>query len=520
MSRSMVEVDVVVVGFGAAGMSAAITAHDAGASVMVLEKMAEEWAGGNTRVSGQVWFSPDDIELAKVHLRDLSGDFPLPDDVVDAWANEMAGNTAWVTDRLRETAGRVTRDPADPYGQGELITKKSFAAEQAISMQDDRLPHYEWPEVRGNECGTDYHYVGPTQGYSRLWNTLKAAVELRGIDVRYETRAERLVQAADGTVVGVEVSTPDGPLSILASRGVVLAAGGFENDQQMVRDFLHLPDSIPWGSPGNTGDGIKMAQKAGAGLWHMDNFCAVPGISVELDGQRASFLTEPRGDGYVIVGNDGRRFIDETFGWRHGKAPINGIIDSYPGIPMHYVFDQRALEAGPLSVPYDLYAGSWAKVIHRYVWSEDNLAEVERGWIHRADSLEELATLLGVDPSGLESTIREYNAACEAGKDDALGRAVESLVPIDGPPYYGFSWGFVLLFTAGGPRKDGKARVLDPFGDPIPHLWAAGEISYTYSWRSTGGMGIGDGLAFGRIAGRGAAATAPVPGLVSETASR
>lgn len=498
--------DVIVVGMGAAGLTAAITAHDAGAKVVVLEKATEALSGGNTRVSGQVWFSPHDVELAKVYLQDLSGDYPVPEELAEAWARESSQNTTWMTERLEETLGKVTRDPEDPYGAGMDISHTSFAEEQMKSMKDESQPEYEWPDVRGNECGTEHHYIGPTQGYSRLWNTLRASLQMRQIEVRYETPALRLQQDESGTVTGVHVQTPDGPRLYTARGGVVLACGGFENNQQMVRDYLHLPDSIPWGSPMNTGDGLKIAQKAGAGMGHVSNYCAVPGIAVEHEGERLSFLVEPRSDSYVIVADDGRRFIDEKFGWRHGKASLHGTMALYPGSPMHYVFDEKGIAGGPLSVPYAAYPGSWAKVVVRHEWSKDNQIELQRGWIQKADTLEELAQLLGVDPDGLVGTIERHNAAAEAGRDDEFGRAPTTLLPIEGPPYYGFSWGFVLLFTAGGPRKDGSARVLDPFGVPIPRLYCAGEISYTFTWRSAGGMGIGDALAFGRLAGRGAAA--------------
>jgi succinate dehydrogenase/fumarate reductase flavoprotein subunit len=487
----------VVVGFGAAGMAAAIEAHDAGAQVVVLEKMPAERAGGNTRVSGNVWCSPHDVALAEEYLRALADRYPLPQEVVAAWAREVSHNDAWMEARLRETGGARERDPLDPY-DGTEITTSSYGTESARSRVDARATYHEWPELPGNDCGVEFKYIGPTQGFSRLWYTLKAAIEQRGIEVRYATRAQRLVQDGD-RVVGVLADGPDGPVHLGARRGVVLASGGFENNQEMVRTYLRLPYATPTGSPGNTGDGILMAQKAGADLWHMGTFCGVNGGT---GAEGAGFTGEPKADSRILVGDDGRRFVDELTPWRHGKTFRSGTVEHWPATTMHNIFDEQALAAGPLSVGMERYPGTWAKIMLRYEWSEDNRAEVERGWIARADTLAELAERLGIDARGLEAAVEEYNAACAAGEDRVFGRLAETLVPIDGPPYYGYTWANVLLYTCGGPRKDGRARVLDPFGDPVAGLYCAGEISSTYSWMMSGGLMIGDALAFGRIAGR------------------
>lgn len=502
------EVDVVVVGFGAAGISAAITAHEAGAEVVVLEKMAADVAGGNTRVAGQVWFSPHDVEEAKVHLRALADGFDLPEAIVDAWAQETARNDAWMTERLRETQATREVRPEDPYGRGIDIGVADWDQEAAAAGVDENAAKYEWPELAGNACGNEYHYIGTSQGFSRLWFTLKAALEQRGIEVLYETRAGELVLDGAGEVVGVRAAGPRGPVELRARRGVVLASGGFENNQEMVREFLRLRHATPWGSPGNTGDGIKMAQKAGADLWHMTNFAGIFGVGAPDLG--TGFLGGPQGPSHVVVGDDGGRFIDELGGYRHGKLFLHGTMDLHPARPMHYVFDQKVLDAGPIAMPYTAYAGGWGTSVLGYEWSADNRAELDRGWIVEADALAGLGEQMGIDGAALERTVAAYNASCASGEDAQLGRAPASLVPIEGPPYYGYTWPNLVIYTCGGPRKDEQARVVDPFGRPIPRLYCAGEISSTYSWGMSGGMMIGDALAFGRIAGRNAAAL-PAP---------
>jgi succinate dehydrogenase/fumarate reductase flavoprotein subunit len=494
-------VDVVVVGFGAAGMAAAIEAHDAGSTVVVLEKMPAERAGGNTRVSGNVWCSPEHVELAEDYLRALSDRYPLPEPTISAWARETAGNDAWMRARLQETAETRERHPRDRYA-GIEITTAPYGQEAARSRGDTRAAYHEWPELAGNDCGNEFKYIGPTQGYSRLWFTLKAAIEQRGIEVRFDTRAQRLLQDEDGAVTGVLVEGPDGPVRLHTRRGVVLASGGFVNSPDLVKTHLRLPYATPMGSPGSTGDGLRMAQKAGASLSHMGSFCGVNG---GVGFENAGFSGEPKADSRILVADDGRRFIDEFTPWRHGKTWLGGSAEHWPARSMHNVFDERALRAGPISPPLERYPGTWARLMLGYEWSDDNAAEVERGWIARGDSLRELAEALKIDPDGLAASVAEYNRACAEGHDARFGRPAETLSPLEGPPYYGYTWANVLLYTCGGPRKDERARVLDAFDEPIAGLYCAGEISSTYSWMMSGGLMIGDALAFGRIAGREAA---------------
>jgi succinate dehydrogenase/fumarate reductase flavoprotein subunit len=142
------------------------------------------------------------------------------------------------------------------------------------------------------------------------------------------------------------------------------------------------------------------------------------------------------------------------------------------------------------------------KQIERYAWSEDNSAEIERGWIVKADSLAELAAELGLDPEGLERQVAEFNAAADAGHDELHGRDPGTLTRIDQPPFYGYRWAQMLISTLGGIRKDEHGRALDPYGEAIPGLYAAGDTASSYSWCLSGGMGLADAMAFGRMAAR------------------
>lgn len=497
--------DVVVVGLGAAGIAAAISAHDSGASVLVLEKTSPEQAGGNSRVSGQVWFSPVDAAAAERHFRAMAAPYGAPDDLVGAWAAETAHNSEWLLERAKEAGSRAPLDDGDPYvGDRTDFVRMSMRDLRGVGAGGD-APEHEYWEIEGNECGTEYVTIGGSLGFSRLWLLLRACLDVRGIPVLFDTAAQRLLRRPDGAVCGVQARTADGgDVPVIARRAVVLGSGGFAANREMGRNYLRLPKPTPWGSPACTGDGIRMAQQVGADLTHPSNYMAVPGI--EIPGRGVGLEASPRDNRFISVGADGRRFMNDSLGSRHGKARIRGELDMFPGHPMWTIFDEDGRLAGPLVVPRQYCAFGWLTQIERYEWSLDNLAEIERGWITRADSLPELADQLGIDPCGLEHEVARYNSWVTDGVDDPIfGRPASTMRPITRPPFYGYEWGQLLITTLGGIRKDGRARALDPFGEPIHGLYCAGDVASSYSWCLSGGMGLGDALAFGRIAGREAA---------------
>lgn len=503
-----VETDVVILGMGAAGAAAAIAAHDAGARVMIVEKAPPEHAGGNARVSGQAWFSPHDVEAATRHLRAMAGSYPVREDVVSALATEAARNNDWVSARIEEVRGRVPRQDGDPVEPADHeVTRIPYASAAAYAGQD--LPEHEFWDVEGNDAGTERNMISGSMGFGRLWNTLVTAIADRGIEVRYGTTAEGLRRCSGGSVEGIDAIGPGGArLAVRAARGVVIATGGFAADPEMTRNYLRLPDAVPWGSPYNTGDGVRMAQRLGADLAHPYNYMSITGI--RFGDRRIGEHAEVPDNRYVHVGADGRRFIDESLGSWHGKTRVRGTFDFYPGVPMWTVFDESGRLAGPLVVPREGFAVGWSKQIEGYAWSADNSAEIEQGWIVEAGTLGELAAKLGVDPLGLEDEIARYNDAARTGEDDPrFGRPAASMSPIETPPFYGFRWAQLLITTLGGLRKDGRGRVLDVDGTPIGRLYGAGEVASSYSWLVAGGLSLGDCLAFGRIAGRQAAAETP-----------
>ena len=190
---------------------------------------------------------------------------------------------------------------------------------------------------------------------------------------------------------------------------------------------------------------------------------------------------------------------------RHGHALIHGRYELYPLQRAHVIFDERARRAGPLVPQPENMPVGWNLLIENYVWSDDNLAEIEKGWIARADTLAGLAEKLALNAAALEKSTALYNRFCAAGEDEQFGRNPDTLIPLQEPPFYGFTSAPILAWSNGGPRRNEHAQVLNAFGEVIFGLYAAGTASSTYSWCKDGGFHIADAIAFGRIAGRHAA---------------
>ena len=411
--------DVLILGFGVAGASAAITAHDAGARVTVLEKMP--YGGGNCLNSGGFL-----VDVAGPHAVDHLDALcfgKTPRDVLEAFADGLHEIPAWL-----ESLGGAVRTVDFPKS---------------------------WPNFPGEV--TYRQFVGDPPGPA-LFDLLRENVERRGIEVRYESTVD-------------ELPLEDGP--------VILASGGFEYDAQLRDTYLPLPLTAV-GHPGNTGDTIRLAQRAGAALWHMSAFFGW--FAFEHPDHVAAFPLDVHAPSFIYVDGDGRRFADET-GWEvHDKLRC---LTTYlprrrnrPRMPGWIVFDERARLAGPLNgivgTPND------------YTWSADNSVEVEAGWIRRIED---------VDAPELERTLREYGTT-----PDEFGRDPGTIVALE-PPLYAIPMRPGVATASGGPRRDAQARVLRPDGTPIPNLYAAGAAGSIWGHLTEHGGGLTDAIVFGRIAG-------------------
>jgi succinate dehydrogenase/fumarate reductase flavoprotein subunit len=471
------EAGVVVLGIGAAGLMTAITAFDQGSDVLILEKAPEEHAGGNTRVSGQGYWCPADTDNAVEYQKALSDGFPIPDEVTEVFHKHSIHVTEWLTEMGADMRTIQTKG--------------------------------EYPEFPG---GAEYVcWSKKGNGYQRLWLLLmENAFEKRKVRVLYETPAVELIRdVKTGEVRGVVAENKGKKIYVKAKKAVALCTGGFENNQEMIRDYLGMPCGYPKGSPYNTGDGIRMAMAIGADLWHMDNQ-AGPDFNFRIPGKDWAFgySFSPPGHGWIWIAKDATRFTNETYFTKHGKIPFHGIYIPVPTpLPVHCVFDETMRKSGPL-YPHE-YFFCWWHDMEKYKWSEDSSYEIEQGWIIRADTLKELAEKIGKNPDTLEKTVSTWNKSCSDGNDSEFERDPKRMAPIQTPPFYAAEFVPAFTNTQGGPRRNSKAQVLDTNREPIPRLYSAGELGALYSWHYQGGGNILECLVFGRIAGEQTAAEKP-----------
>jgi succinate dehydrogenase/fumarate reductase flavoprotein subunit len=458
--------DVVVVGYGPAGAAAALAAHDAGRSVLVLEKTGA--GGGNAIHSGGFLYDVPDPAAAE-HVDALAfGRTERP--VIDAYVNGLHALDGWL-----RALGAETEAFAPPPARFPA----SFPS---------------WPHFpAGDRIG--YRVVSGGEGWRglALWRALERAVGERKIMVEYDARVVALLRDEDGAVAGVVA----GDETIHAGGGVILACGGFEGDPGLADAYLPLGPTWPVGHQANTGDGLRLGQSAGAALWHMYGFFGW--FAFRTPEFPAPFAIDLFGPGFVMVDADGRRFADETGYEVHDRLralstylPHN---PNRPCLPSWTILDGATLAAGPLNgllgTPND------------YVWSADNWAEVERGWILHGRSPQELAATTGL--GALAETLAEYRAATAAGEDPRFHRAPDTLVALDETDLYAIETWPGVAGTTGGPRRDAHARVIDEHGQPIPGLYAAGAISLIWGHLIDHGGGLTDALIFGRLAGEHAA---------------
>lgn len=456
--------DAVVIGFGAAGATAAIELADQGLSVIVLEKTGSELAGGDCAVcGGYIIPITDPAEVLCSALNDIDADY----------AAVIAKYNAEVVDYLANI--------------GVDLDTESFPG-VALSVPQE----------------------GETHG-SALFRAFRTAVESRAdkVEVKYETPALGLVQnPTSGEVLGVKAGDPASPIYVKASRGVIVASGSYEGDRVMT-NALHMPGVLfpTIGSPYNVGDGLKMLMKAG---------CKVQNIAKTLE--YAAFAVKPASeavgcglviptsfdtDGYIFVNVDGKRFMDETVNIQHSKDDSifqinqfsgglhsNSTNTRYVNMPAFMVFDEATKNAHAIAGTNGNGNG-WNTHIG-YEWSADNEAEVEKGWIVKADSLEELAQkvtatgLMGnevhIDGDALVEQVKQYNAAIDAGEPDAFGRTPTSKIG-DGP-YYATEIIPATLYASGGASHDVNAQAIDWEDQPIPRLYMAGLVGDPFTLHS------------------------------------
>jgi len=454
-------VDVLVIGGGLAGLCALNAALETGASALLVEKTAS--LGGSTVLSSGLM----------------------------AFAGTEEQRAHGVEDSLESL-----RADLESTGLGMSVPAllDAYCAEQ--------LSTYRWLQQVGVDFGEPHAGSGQSVARSHPVDTWNLIMELArraramGGEIELSTAARRL--ATDGErVVGVVVDGAHGE-ELVDARAVILASGGFSRNEQLLgRVAPAMAAALRAGGEGNTGDGLLMAAKIGAGQADLPfvkgTFGIFPFRSAAEEGTGILVVYK----GAIAVNGYGRRFVNESLPYKVlGDACL-----AQPESIAFQIFDQVVMDQSEPSVP-----------IYNFE------RRLEAGQVRSAGSLEELAEELGIDGDALAETVRSYNDAIDGVAPDEFGRVtlcggVGLPTKIATAPFYGFASTTVVLATYCGVTFDAAARVTDVYGDVIPGLWAAGEV--TGGFHGNGyvtGSSLGKSAIFGRLAGRNAAESVKDPG--------
>lgn len=487
------EGDVVIIGYGGAGACAAIASHDAGVKAVVLEKAPV--GGGNTATAGPGFSVPADVDKGIEYYRALTSG-TVDEELIRTLVESIHGIPGWL-EKLGAKPRLVKQKPWYPPLPG---------ADGFQKMKFPRTPH-----KAGQKPG---RIPGDW-----IFQFLNNKVKERGIEVLYEIPATGLIQdPLTREIVGVKATDlSQKEIYVKAKRGVILACGGFENNREMLTQFMPFSVALPiypMGTPYNTGDGIPMATEVGAQLWHMTsvelgNFA--PKAPSEKFGMGFRLIRQmPRRSTAIYINKYGKRFMDESVLLSHSREffkvqDFDAGRAEFPNIPFFMVFDETYRKRGPIVGRTD----SWWNLHDIYNWSSDNSTEIEQGWIVSANTIRELAEKIKVPPEALEETVSKYNEICSLQKDAEFGRGKNWLVPMETPPFYATELCEPIINTQGGPKHNANAQVLDKDDKPIPRLYAAGELGSIYFPLYLIGGNLPEALASGRIAGERAAALTP-----------
>lgn len=481
------EADVVILGYGGAGASAAITAKDAGADVVIFEKTAQ--GGGNTAVSSGGMMIPNNRERAITYLA-KTYDFAnsqKDQELLEAFVDEAMKSKDFLLSLAPDQKVYI-------YGHAGF---QNIPESDAINKWRFRTP-------KGQKA----------RGGDMLFNNYRYAVEtVRKVPVVYNARGLQLITQND-EVLGVWVEIDGKKQAVKARRGVVLATGGYEFDDNMLSNHTMGQKFHRLGHPGNTGDGVRMAQAAGADLWHMNALSCPLGLVVP--GLKTALQINMLAPSYIYVDQDGKRFANEKMDNHtciYGVNVLDPIKHRYPRIPCFVIFDEAARVRAPI---IGGATSGYALNRENYKWSKDNSAEIEKGVIVSAPTIEELAKKINVPAENLVETVNRWNSQINAGADKDFGRPLEKKGkvafegreapvisrPIGDGPYYAAELYPTILNTQGGPRRNKLGQVLDPFGKPIARLYSAGELGSMWGHIYQGATNNSEACVFGRIAGR------------------
>lgn len=448
--------DVVVIGGGGAGLTAAIEAKNNGANVVVLEKMS--FVGGNTMISGGEmaaagnWIQKKEgiVDSPDKHFEDTmkGGDYKNDPKLV----RKLVDNATPAAEWLRDEVGVEFEDTLFQFGAHSV--KRSLIPKGASGVE--------------------------------IIKKLKAKADSLQIPIKLNMKANELIQE-NGKVVGVKATSKSGKeITFHAKKGVVLASGGFGSNVEMRKRFNpeYGEKYKSTNSVGATGDGITMAEKIGADLKDPQYIQAYP-MCDPLSG-KLLYADDTRFVGTMIVNKEGKRFVSEL-----GRRDVMS----------------QAILKQTGSVCYEL----WDQNIHDLSKIEKNhkaeLDYLAKNKLYaKVNTVKEAADFFQIDAAELQKSLDTYNSYCKTGKDGQFGRPGDTLIPINKPPYYIVKACPAIHHTMGGVKIDDESHVIAKDGLIIKGLYAAGEVTGgVHGTNRLGSNAIADITVFGRISGKNAA---------------
>ena len=446
-AEKTIDTEIVIVGAGGAGMTAAIMLQQAGKDFVILEKMP--YVGGNTtKATGG-------MNASETHYQKEQG---IEDSNALFAADTMQGGHALNDSKLVAVMANKSAEAIDWLDTiGAELPKISFSGGASVNR------------IHAPEDGSG---VG-----AFLVDRFSAKLDELGVSVMLETAATELLTDADGKIAGVKAEGPDAVYTINA-KAVILASGGFGANEEMYTSYRpDLKGTVTTNAPGATGDGIVMAQKLGADLVDIEQIQLHPTVE-----QTTSMLiTESvRGDGAILVNQGGVRFTNELL----TRDAVSAAELAQEGSYAYIILDQKLRDN--------------LKAIEKYVKS---------GITVQADTIEGLAEQLGIDPATLAKNLDGWNEIVKNQRDPDFGRTTGMNEDLTTPPYYATKIAPGIHHTMGGVKINTAAEVISTEGQAIPGLFAAGEVcGGVHGGNRLGGNAVADIVIFGRIAAESAMA--------------
>lgn len=437
--------DVVIIGSGGTGLSAAIQANELGMKVAVLEK--EEELGGNTNRASS------GMNAAETNVQ-------LHHGVID--------NVADFYHETYKDGGRLNDKDMLGYFVYHTAPAIDWLADHDIKLDDIT--------ITGGMSKKRTHRpasMEPIGGF--LVKSLLKVVAQEDIPVFNKTKVTELRRADDGRVNGVKVDA-DGITKIINAKAVILATGGFGASKEYIKRFRpDLESYKTTNQPGATGDGLKLAENVGAELMQMNLVQVHP--TVQQDNPHVYLIGEAvRGEGAILVNAEGKRFVNEL----NTRKIVSNAITALPEHSAYLILDQGIRDH--------------VKAIEFY----DKVGLVVHG-----ETIEDLAKKINVDPSNLKQTVATWNQAVENHDDAEFGRTTGMDRGITNPGFFAIHIAPAIHYTMGGIHITPKTQVLDGNGDIIKGLFAAGEVAGgLHGNNRVGGNSIAETIVFGRQAGQ------------------